>query len=278
MEKKTETIKTGLTFHLFFVTKLESLVEFFKKHFTSKLLEFCIKWLELIGHFGIIAAAALGFLFTLVFAIRTNQFDIFLYGIGWVLVIFVAQYTAYKFLPKGGELIKNNPTHLSSRTFLDCFGFLVLIGGIVMLVLGIVKAIKFRTFDPFLEGLAQFVLMELVALVSFNPKDVEIGIKEKNTAGQEAIGIATFFIKAFIRLVPIFFGVGIVVGTVLLLISFFGLFGADLSWAFTKGMIYAQQILSASLLPIVSYLIFVVFYLAIDIIKAILSIPGKLDK
>jgi hypothetical protein len=278
MEKKTETIKTGLTFHLYFVNKLESLVEFFKKLLTSSLLGFCNKWLEIIGHIGIIVAAALGFLFTLVFAIRTNEFDAFLYGIAWVLIIFVAQYTAHKFLPKGDELIKNNPTQLSSRTFLDCFGFLVLIGGVVMLVLGIVSAIKFRALSPFFEGLAQFVLMEFVALISFNPKEVEIGTEKDNTAGQEAIGIATFFIKAFIRLVPIFFGIGIVLGTVLLLISFFGLFGANPGWAFPKGMVYAQQILSASLLPFISYLIFVIFYLAIDIIRAILSIPGKLGK
>jgi hypothetical protein len=278
MEKKTETIKTGLTFHLFFVKKLESVVEFFKKLLTSNLLEFCNKWLEIIGHFGIIAAAALGFLFTLVFAIRTNHFDVFLYGIAWVLIIFVAQYTAHKFIPKGDELIKNNPTQLSSKTFLDCFGFLVLIGGAVMLIVGIVNAIKFRTLNPFFEGLALFVLMEFVALISFNPKEVEIGIEKNNNAGQEAIGIATFFIKAFIRLIPIFFGVGIVLGTVLLLISFFSLFGSDLVWASQKGMLYAQQILSASLLPFISYLIFVFFYLVIDIIRSILSIPGKLGK
>lgn len=278
MEKKTETINTGLTFHLFAVKLLEKLVEVFKGLLTSKLLDFCKKWLEVIGHFGIIAAAALGFLFTLVFAIRTNQFDAFLYGIAWVLVIFVAQYTAHKFLPKGDDLIKNNPTQLTSKTFLDCFGFLILIGGLVMLILGIVKAIKYGFISPFLEGLAQFVFMEFLALISFNPKEVEIGIDKNNTAGQEAIGIATFFIKAFMRLVPIFFGIGVVLGTVLMLISFFGLFGANPGWAFQKGMMNAQQILSASLLPFISYLIFVVFYLAIDIIRAILSIPGKLGK
>lgn len=274
---KTET-KKEFTFHLFAVNLLEKLVEFFKGVLTADLLGFCIKWLERIGHLAILVAAALGFLFALIFTIRINQFDTFLYAILWVLVIFVAQYTAFKFLPKGITLIKNNPTQMSSKAFLDCLGFLSLIGGVALLIMGIINAIRIGSIEPFLVGLGAFVFLEFVALISFNPQEVELNMVEDNTAGQEAIGIATFFVKAFMRLVPIFFGIGVVLGTVMLFISFIGVFGDGFGGAFQKGMWNAEQILSATLLPFLSYLIFVFFYLAIDLIKAILAIPGKLKK
>ena len=35
---------------------------------------------------------------------------------------------------------------------------------------------------------------------------------------------------------------------------------------------------SIGLLPFLSYIFFVLFYLAIDVIRAILAVPGKLDE
>lgn len=273
MVQETKAAKTESTAHLFAVNLLEKLVEFLKKIMTSNLLGFCIKWLTKIGHFGIIVAAALGFLFALIFAIRSNQFDIFLYAIGWVLLIFVAQYTAHKFLPAGDKLIQNNPTQLSSKNFLDCFGFLVLIGGVIVLIIQIVMAIRFGRFEHFLWGLGVFLFLEFLALVSFNPDDINLKIVGTGSAGREAIGIITFFIKGLMRLVPIFFGIFIVIGTIMLFIDFIGIFGDRMGWAWRNGFESASDILSAALLPFISYILFALLYLVIDLIQAILSIP-----
>lgn len=270
--------KTELTFHLVVVGLVEKIVEFFKGLLNTKLLAFCIKWLTLIGHFAILVAAVLGLLFALIFAIRTNSFTGFLYGIGWVILIFVIQYTAKRFLPAGTTLIKNNPTQLSSKAFLDCFGFLVLIGGIIVLIMSIVEAIRYGAIQPFLYGLGTFFFMEFIALVSFNPDDININIVEENPAGQEALGIVTFFIKGLMKLVPIFFGVFIVIGTIFLFIDLIGLFGSRVEAAWFSGYNNAESILQAALLPFAAYIFFVLAYLAIDIIKSILSIPEKLDK
>jgi hypothetical protein len=272
-EKKAES-----AFHFFAVNLLEKLVEVFRGLLTSNLLEFCIKWITRIGHIGILVAAALGFLFALIFAIRTNSFIAFLYGIIWVLLIFVLQYTARKFLNAGKTLIENNPTQLASQAFLDCFAFLALIGGVVALIIYIIQAIQGAGFDVFLMGLGIFIFLEFLALLAFNPNEVNIKIVKSNSAGQEALGIITFFIKAFMRLVPIFFGVSIVVWTIMLFIAFIGLFGSYPDNAWFRGTFHAVQILYAALLPFIAYILFALFYLCIDVIKAILSIPEKLDK
>jgi hypothetical protein len=278
VKETTKTGKTVFTAHLFAVNLLEKVVEFFKGVLTSKLLEFCINWAYRIGHFGIIVAACLGFLFALIFAIRSNSFQAFLYGIAWVILIFVVQYTAHKFFTAGKTLIKDNPSQLSSKIFLDCFGFLVLIGGIVMFIVSIIQAIQIGSVTPFLIGLGTFIFLEFIALISFNPLEATINVEEGNSAGKEAIGIITFFIKALMRLVPIFFGVGVAIGTVMLFIDAIGLFGSGVSVAWMRGNVTAMQILNAALLPFLSYIFFVFLYLIIDLIRSILAIPGKLGR
>lgn len=274
--KKTEKSESG--FHLVVVNLVEKVVEFFRGLLNKNILAFCIRWLTWIGHLGILAAAALGFLFAIIYAIRTNSFTGFLYGIGWVILIFVIQYTAKRFLPAGDGLIKNNPTQLGSKAFLDCYGFLVLIGGIIVLIMSIISAVRAGSIQPFLWGLGVFLFLEFLALVSFNPDEITIKIVEDNSAGQEAIGIVTFFIKSFMKLVPIFFGIFIVIGVIKLFIDLIGLFGSNVGGAWFSGNESAEGILYAALLPFLAYVFFAFAYLVIDIIKAILSIPEKLDK
>lgn len=279
MGEEKKAAKGEFTFHFFAVNLLEKLVEVCRGILTSKFLEFCIKWTTRIGHLGVIVAAFLGFIFTLIYAARNDRLSAFLTAIIWVLLVFVVQYTAKKFLNAGETLTQNNPTQLASQAFLDCFAFLALVGGVAWLILSIIQAFNMG-FEVFLIGLGIFVFLVLLALLAFNPKEVTIKIVKSNSAGQEAIGIATFFIKAFMRLVPIFFGVLVVIFTIMMFIAGLKLFGdklqLDFAWDICQR--WGKLIIYAILLPFISYIIFAFFYLCIDVIKAILSIPEKLEK
>jgi hypothetical protein len=277
-KKTTKKKKEEGSGHLFMVKILEKLVDFFKGLLSVNLLDFCIKWASKFGHFGLIVAAGLGFLFAIIFAVRVNSFFAFLYGIAWIIVVFVVQYTAHKFSNAGDGLIKNNPTTLASKAFLDCFGFLALIGGVVVLIIYIIQAIQVGDVIPFLVGLGLFIFLEFLALIAFNPKTATVEIVQEGSAGQEALGIVTFFLKAILRLVPIIFGVGIVVYTIMLFIDFIGVFGDNVGFAWQRGNWTASQILIFGLLPFLSYIFFVLYYLVIDVIRAILAVPPKLDE
>jgi len=146
---------------------------------------------------------------------------------------------------------------------------------VIILIIQIVIAIRVGRFEPFFWGLGVFLFLEFLALVSFNPDDINIKIVKTGSAGREAIGIITFFIKGLMKLVPIFFGIFIAIGTVLLFIDFIGLFGDRMRWAWRGGFESASNILSAALLPFLSYIAFALFYLVIDLIQAILSIPEQ---
>jgi hypothetical protein len=274
---KPKTTRGGGEFYLFGVRLLEKFIEFIKGVLTADVLNFSVKWLTKIGHIGLLAAAALGFLFGIIAAIRApaNGGTLFMYVIVFVIAVFVLQYTAYRFLPTGDSLIANNPTRLASKAFLDCVGFLAMLAGIVVLFFQIYVAIKLPSLTAFLTGLGVFIFLEFVALIAFNAETASMEIVEEASAGQEAIGIITFFMKTLLRLVPIAFGIGIAVFTVVMFIDSFGLFSdAKFVMAVSTGMRDATQILTFALLPFLAYIVFVLFFLLVDVIRSILAIPS----
>ena len=63
------------------------------------------------------------------------------------------------------------------------------------------------------------MLHEFLAMVTFHPDSISMAIVKETTAGQEALGIITYALKALMRLVPIVFGVGVLIFTIFILID-----------------------------------------------------------
>jgi len=254
-------------------------IDSMRKVLSETLFEFLKKWLLILGNCGFYVASALALLIGIIGAIRMESFEAFIIGLAYAVGFFVLQYVAVRFASAGDKLIDNNKTALSSAAFLDSIGLLFMIGGAVALLFNSYLAIKLGAFSPFLNGLGAFVILELFALLALNPKSITIDVVADTSAGQEAIGIVTFFLKSLMKLVPIMFGVGIVVTTVLMFIHSFGLFkeGMGMSFAWMRVVGDFQTIASVALLPLIAFIFFVFLFLAIDVVRAILSIPGKLD-
>ena len=279
MAEKNQTKIKGFD-HLFIVEIWGNVLKSARKILTPQLLDFCTKWLTIFGHYSILVASALALLIGIIGAIRLERFTFFLMSLGFAVAILVVQYIAHRFLKAGEILISNNPSSLSSGAFLDSVGLIALIAGILAFLYNIYPAIKGPSIMYLIIGIASFVLFEFVALVTLNPKTVNLNVVDKTSAGQEAIGIITFLIKKLMRLIPILFGLGLVVGTIILLIHFFGLFGKNYSMAairfsFSQGQGDYFQLIAIGLIPFISYIAFVILYLQVDIIKAILSLLGK---
>lgn len=266
--------------HLFAFDILGRFVEFLRGKLTEKVLDFSTDWILKFGHYGMIAAAALGIIFALVVAIRLDSFSAFLYGLAWIVLVFVVQYTAVRFSNAGAKLVANNPAALSSKAFLDCFGFLASIGGLIVLIVSIIWTIRGAGISFLFIGLGVFILLEFLALVAFHPETTSTKIVKETSAGQEALGIIVFYLKGVMRLIPIIFGVGILVATVLLFIDFIGVFGDrfKVETAWMDGMHQAWQILLIGLIPFLSYLFFILSYLAVDVVRSILAVPSKLEE
>lgn len=278
-KKQDKTQDKTKAVRLWGVAVLEKVLVSTKDLLNRKVLDFAVRWIFRIGHVGLLAAAALGFLFSLIVAIRLDSFSAFLYGIAWVVLVLVIQYVAHRFAATGDSLIENNPSSLTSKAFLDCLGLLSVIGGLIAIVLGAIRSIQGAGIRFILAGTALFILLELFAIVVFNPETVSTETGGKNSAGQEAIGIIVLFIKSFMRLVPILFGIGIAAGFVLLAIDAFGIFGSEyrLLADWKRAWYTGRIIVLSGLVPFLSYIGFVIAYLAVDVIRAILATPEKIE-
>lgn len=255
------------------VRMFDYLLSFVRNHLSTDFFLASSNVASRIGRVTLYIAALIGFLGGSVYAIKHNSFEVFGTGLGWVLACLVVHYIATKFLPVGDLLVKSAPSNLSSRAFLECFGLLNFLLGILGFLGWTVIAIRAESIEYFYYALATLVVCEYIVCLCLNPKLLTIEIEESTSAGEEAIGILAFLIKGLVRLVPIAFGVGIVVGTLLLFVAFIQTFGDNPLMAYANGTFAGASVLNAALLPFLSYVFFVLSYLIIDVIRSILSIP-----
>jgi hypothetical protein len=239
------------------------------------------------GHFSILSGGVIGLALCIVMAVRQNKLDAALIGIGFVIALAIGQFAAMKFLGASDSLIANTPHRISSRAFLDCTGLLSILAALAILVGGIIAAIQIGGLVGF--GMAIPVLIVSTLLLHFgglalNPQMVNITVGE-GSAGEEAIGIFGFLLKAWFKLVPLSFLMTGAAANLFLL----GSFGAYWENLFARGFTSSFGImvlfegtygglvllLVACLTPIAAYLQFLLLNLGLEIIRSILSISNN---
>lgn len=190
----------------------DGLLSLVRGRLNEALLASSAKWAKTIGHYALLVAAACGFVACLIAAIRGDSFGLFLAGIGWVALVLVLQYVAYRFADAGVAIVATSPTKVRSRAFLDCFALVSIILGILALVVYTVLAVRAQELSVFVGGLGAFIYFEYMAGIALNPRVTNLTVCGDIGAGEDAIGIMTFLGKGFLALVPIFFGYGLVLG------------------------------------------------------------------
>jgi len=234
--------------------------------------------LTVIGHWSLLVVAVLGLLVQLVAAVSFDGSAI-LWGIGWLIALPLLQYTAVQFLGVTRDLVHSNRTHLGSEAFLRCYALVALVAAILILVGAIVWAVDAGRLQIFLFGLAFTALSVATAWLALNPSLLAISVRRESSAGEEALGILSFFVKTGVRLVPIFYGVTLLVGAVYGLLLLLGMIGdskIELVGAVGRAELSAPMLLWAALSPFLAYIAFVFYFLVIDLLRGILSIPGAM--
>jgi hypothetical protein len=240
------------------------------------------------GQYAILLGGALGLIASIVAAIRFNSFVLFLGGVGFVIALAVAQFAAARFLHASDSLIETTPSRLSSMAFLECIGVLAVLGAVGSLVGGIVVAIQSGSVGMLIPPLLSTVVLGFFGAIALHPHlaSVDAG---SGSAGEEAIGILAFFLKAMLKLVPLGFALLAVVGALVLAAGivapssqfYFMLSNLipslDVPGLGGPGLGGMGAVLLAALLPMISYFSFLVASLPIELWRAVLSLPGKLD-
>ncbi|HQF37683.1 MAG TPA: DUF4339 domain-containing protein [Opitutaceae bacterium] len=271
-------------------TLVDVLLRLMRLILTEKLLRGILSFFAGGGIIVVVVGAALGLVQSLVGGIRGGTFNSIVTALGSGIVVAgavaVLQYVAARFFTANEALVKNNPSRIGSAAFLDCLALILLVGAFSAVVGGVFGSIAFVSITPLIPGVISAAVLLFGAGIALNPGLCNLHIEEAS-AGEEAIGLASFFGKASLVVQPALFALLALGGTLAIGVSFFN---ADASATITAslrqlpvaGMLAgaggAALLVIACLLPVFAYLGFLVLYLHLDLLRAVLGIPRKLDR
>lgn len=240
------------------------------------------------GQYAVLAGAVLTLIYAVVGAIRSNQFSVLLAGLAFIAALAIAQFAATRFLGAATRAINNTPSQISSAAFLECVGLFLVLLAIATLAGGVITSIQLSSIVPFVPALFTSAAFIYFGATALHPRLVNVEMSV-GSAGEEAIGLLSFFAKAALKLAPLFFLLLAVGGSLAIAASFFeggqsfvGVVGSVLQMvplpiAIPPGFVGSAVVLVACLVPIGAYALFLLQYLVIDLLTAVLSVPGKLD-
>lgn len=232
------------------------------------------------GVFCIYLAIVLLTLGGLVFAAKVKLWWPLAAVLGGATGLLVLQFVAYRLLQSLDAAISANKTVLSSFAVPDC-AFVLIVAATIGSMGSVIWFSYSQIASSVLAGLLGILSVgAFSAVVALQPQTIGVVISLQCRPAEEAVGVATFIMKLAIRCVPIFFATSVFVGTyktagLLLYVLRYSSFDME----FLGEVLAAAGLLFyGAALPVAVYLVTLAYYLTLDVISAIVSIPAKLDR
>lgn len=208
----------------------------------------------------------------------------FIMAVTTVIALAVCAYVAVKMMDALSKVINSSACKISSLNIFSVMSALGVLLTVASFIGGIYLAIEFKTAQMFFMGLGGAVFFALVTLYAANPEQFGIVADEQASAGEDFVSIYTFLLKVMLRLVPVsLLGLSLL-GICRIIPMIFSLYikfsdGANRLWSgyMMADMSSVQWFVFIGVLPLVVYLVYVFYYVTLDIIRAILQLPNKLD-
>ena len=262
-----------VTRHLF-----DIILDAVRAQFTAQFVDATTKIFVTCGHYCLYVAMLASFSVALTLGIHTEPLYPVLLGTGALLILAVLQYAAGRFCVALERLNRTTSAKVFTTVFLDSFAALNIVAGLAVLLSSAVLAVHNDAYPLILAGLVLFVVCEYLAFISLNPQTLSISVVPEARPAEEAIGLFSFLLKAILRLSPVAFGAGVVCGTLWLFYASYQLFGdSNVDAARQTALAATCSIICFAALPSVAYAFILLSQLFMDVIRAVLSIPGKLD-
>jgi len=233
------------------------------------------------GTYLLYAASALVPVIGLLICIKTGNFRPLPAAIGISIGLLALQFVGARLLGACESAIQANGSILPSLTVPDCAFVLIVVSTLLGSLALIVLAIAETSLNPFLAALAVLVVGGFTALVAIEPTGINVTVDPNCNAGQEAVGVLTFLLKLFLRCAPIAFAAAVayaIWGEVSLVYRILRATSEQVPFiAGVQATATASILFAAAAVPLYAYFALLVYYLTLDVISAIVSIPRKLD-
>ena len=202
-----------------------------------------------------------------------------------LISIAVNSYLIYKTDGIFEKIITASPVKISSLNIFSIMTFICILLAVISFGAGIYFAVTFRVFLIFIAGTAAMLLFIIFALFNAAPEHFAVTEDENASAGEDLIAVITFGYKTFLRLIPIILLLLPIAGGVMciaeIFTSYVETFGdkavLNTMEMFTKSSILGL-FLTTGFIPLIAYFNYLINYLLLDIVRAILSLPRALNE
>jgi hypothetical protein len=232
------------------------------------------------GVYSLYAAAALVLLGGVLLAIRGGNIRPLALGLVLSFLLLVCQYVAQRLLGACDVAIRANKSVLSSLAIPNC-AFLLCAGGTLSGTLSLWwAAVETGVTNWFLGGVAVLAVGAFASIVAIQPAGISVHVNPHCRVGEEAVGVLTFLLKLLLRCTPIAFAAAVGFATFDAASVVMDLFRPpenplQLMARITRAI---SALFAAASIPLVAYITMLLYYLTLDVISAIVSIPAKLDR
>ena len=214
------------------------------------------------------------------FSIKAQTIAPLAFSLAIGLAILIVQYVAQRLLRACDTAIRANRSTLSSLAVPDCL-FVLTVASTAGGTLGLVWfAIKEGEIRSFIAGIAVLAVGTFAAMVAIQPSGVSVDVDADCRMGEEAVGVLKFLMKFSLRCVPIAFAAAVTLTTLNTASFLLEIIRSDqdmLGFMAIRASTSLATLFAAAGIPLYAYLVMLLYYLTLDVISAIVSIPGKLD-
>jgi hypothetical protein len=251
-----------------------------RSQYTTTFVESTTQRFTIVGKFGYLAAMALSVLVAVLLTFKESPFDgsHLTEGAISLLALAVLQYVGGRFCEAGEQLNRSTSENVSSVAFLDCVALLAMVAGITALIVSLFFGVHGLYWAIF-AGLAAFVVAQFVAFTAIHPSLANVQVVPQSRPSEDALALIGFFAKTLVRVAPVVFGAGAAFGCALLLYACAqAVPSSSAAEAWLNAIIATAVLRWTGAFPLAAYLVYLLIYLLLDVLRAILVIPGKLDK
>ncbi len=232
------------------------------------------------GIYGLLAAMVVGLGFAALVAVSANAPGSIPCAAGLILLLAALQYAAAKACGLLERLNRSISSTLGSSTLPDCVAILSIAAAVSTVLVSIAAVIEGSSFVAIPLGVAGFIVFVYAGIVALRPTSANVSIagNDQPAPGDEALAVLTFLVKWLARVVPVAFGVGVLCATLALGYAFYQAMAGDefLPIALMTAVSASYALFYFAALPLVAYLLLLLYGLALDLCRAILGekVPG----
>jgi hypothetical protein len=255
----------------------DGLIDWSRTIYGPRFVETAARVMRTCGAFGMLAAMLLVVVFSVSAAIKISAATYLLGGATTLVLLIALQYTALKATDAIERLNAATPGRLPSSALPDALAALAKALGAAALLGTILTAVNTHSVGWVVPGVMALLVGGYWALLAINPSSVGVTVGEEIEPSEESIGMITFLAKVSARASLAVYGLGALAGTLGMGYACWVLFRENLNPTVFSSASTMLLYYSAAA-PLLAYLSLLFYWLMLELCRAVLSLPGKLER